>query len=137
MRDVLVQVGNAEEEFEDAFLTFRLLTNGHFCQRLQSNVGVSEERIERRCVDGFALLARFEGVVGSDVGPIQEMIEAELLSREGRRDRLLTSCFLADLRRARGHRKPLRLEWISSRVGNREATTDSKALEVPESVSGR
>jgi hypothetical protein len=122
MRNVIIQIRNAEQELKDAALPREVASDGGLGESVQRDVRVGKEPVERGAIDHFAAVASLKGMVGARERLIEKMIEAEAFGREHRRDCFVTTIHAAASGGSRRHKTPSGVAQIEGR-GRKENNT--------------
>jgi len=80
MRDVVLQIGEAEQQFKNLFARSGVEAAGVIRKSLHGMAGVGEKPIERLLVHRLGLQATSANLVGASDDELDEMIETNTLS---------------------------------------------------------
>ena len=116
MRNVVVKICYAEQQFENAALLLEVVRGGTFGERRESEMRVGEQPIESRAVNGFAALAPLESEIGAREGLVEKMIEAQAFGSQRLRNFPSTLVNAAASGSSRRHDAPFGLAGRSNKA---------------------
>src|SRR3984885_14660374 len=88
--DVVIQICDAEEQFEDAALLREVVLRGDFRECVESDMGIGEQPVQGSAVNRIAAVAAVESEIGARERLIEKVIEAQRFGNECRRHLLFT-----------------------------------------------